>query len=363
MIEIPDYIKDLKPYVPGRTINEIKQQYDLDEIHKIASNENPLGPSPIAVEAMRDAMKDVHRYPDIGAMKLRKRIGEMFNLDVENIAVGNGSEGVLAVAMRCFLHGDDEVITSEGTFIGFQVLARARVNKCEYIPMPKDNYKFDLDGIANAINEKTKLIYLCNPNNPTGTIFTKDEFEKFIEKVPPNVLIIFDEAYYEFASDYPEYPDSMNYRLDNVLTLRTFSKAYGIAGIRIGYGFAHKDIVETIMKVKLPFEPGNVAQEGAYAALGDTEFLERTKHLNKTGMEYLTDEFTRLGMKWFQSYANFIMADFNDEQETVRINEELLKRGVIVRPLTAFGLPGCMRFTIGRNEENEALVKALREVI
>lgn len=362
MIKVPDSIKDLKPYVPGRSIEEIKEAYGLTEIHKLASNENPLGASPKAIEAMQKTFSFVHRYPDIGATKLRNKIAEKFDVNIENVAVGNGSEGIMGVIMRAFLMEGDEMITSEATFIGFQVLARGRANKCIYVQMSRETYKFDLDAILKEINDKTKLIYLCNPNNPTGTVFTKTEFDEFIKHVPDSVLVLLDEAYYEYACHQPDYPDSMHYRYDNVLTLRTFSKAYGIAGIRVGYAFGHKDLIETIMKVKLPFEPGNVAQEGAVAALGDDEFLTKTQELNKAGYEYLTDEFTKLGLKWIPSYSNFILIDLGSEDEVTRVNEELLKQGVIIRPLKPFGLGNCIRVTIGIREENEFLIDALKKV-
>ena len=363
MIKVPDYIRELKPYVPGRSIEEIKKEYHLDTIHKLASNENPLGPSPKALKAMQDAFANVHRYPDIGAIALRTEIAERFNVEIDNVAVGNGSEGIMAVIMRAFLTPGDEIISSEATFIGFQVLVRGRANKCHYVPMPHDTYKFDLDAIANAITPKTKMIYLCNPNNPTGTIFTKEEFDIFIKKVPEDILVLLDEAYYEYAFGREGYPDSMDYRLDNIITLRTFSKAYGIAGIRVGYALAHRDLVEIIMKVKLPFEPGNVAQAGALASLEDTDFLAKTREINSTGYEYLTKEFTALGLKWFPSYANFILIDMGLEADVLTLNEELLEQGVIIRPLKPFGLPTCIRVTIGIRSENEFLVKALKNVL
>lgn len=363
MIKVPDHIRELRPYVPGRSIEEIKKEYNLDIIHKLASNENPLGPSPKALAAMQEAFSSVHRYPDIGATKLRSKIAEKFDVEIENVAVGNGSEGILGVVMRAFLMEGDELISSDSTFIGFQVLARGVANKCIYVPMPSDTYKFDLDAILKEITPNTKIIYLCNPNNPTGTIFTKDEFDAFIEKVPHTVLVILDEAYYEYASGREGYPDSMNYRLDNIITLRTFSKAYGIAGIRVGYALAHKDLVEVIMKFKLPFEPGNVAQAGAVASLDDSDFLAKTREINSAGYDYLTEEFTNLGLNWFPSYSNFILIDLGSEDEVVRVNEELLKLGAIIRPLKPFGLPTCIRVTIGIRSENEFLVEALKKVL
>ena len=366
-MKIPEYIKNLKPYVPGRPIEEIQKEFGLETIHKIASNENPLGPSPKAVEAMLAITGGLNRYPDIGAMELRSKIAEKFNVKIENIAVGNGSEGIMANILRSFLCEGDEMITSKATFIGFQVLARGRANKFIEVPMSSVNYKFDLNAILEQINPKTKIIYLCNPNNPTGTIFTKSEFDDFIKKVPEDVIVIMDEAYFEYAEDKPEYPDSMKYRLDNVITLRTFSKIYGIAGARIGYGFGHKDLMETIMKVKLPFEPGNMAQAGAIAALDDSDFINKSKTLNKEGYKYFIDELTKIAkdkdFKIIPSYANFLMLDLGSPERVNHINNSLLKEGVIIRPLIAFGLPHCIRITMGLKEENEAFIKSFIKYI
>jgi len=366
-MNIPEYIRNLKPYVPGRPIEEIQKEYNLKTIHKIASNENPLGPSPKAVDAMIAAASGLNRYPDIGAIELRTKIAEKFNVKIENIAVGNGSEGIMANILRSFLSEGDEMITSKATFIGFQVLARGRANKFIEVPMSYENYKFDLNSILKHINDKTKLIYLCNPNNPTGTIFTKSEFEDFIKQVPENVLVIMDEAYFEYAEDYQDYPDSLHYRLDNVITLRTFSKIYGIAGARIGYGFGNKELMETIMKVKLPFEPGNLAQAGAIAALDDDDFLKKSKKLNKDGYKYFVEELDNIAVeknfKIIPSRANFLMLDLGSAERVNQINESLLKEGVIIRPLIAFGLPHCIRITMGLKEENEAFISSFKKFI
>lgn len=366
-MKFPKYIEELKPYVPGRPIEEIQREYGLKKIHKLASNENPLGPSPKAVEAMLKITSNLNRYPDIGAIELREKIAQKFNVNIENIAVGNGSEGIMANILRSFLCEGEEMISSKATFIGFQVLAKGRANKFIEVPMVENEYKFDLNSILKQINDKTKIIYLCNPNNPTGTIFTKDEFDDFIKKVPENVIVILDEAYFEYAEHYPEYPDSMLYRLDNVLTLRTFSKIYGIAGARIGYGFGSKRLIETIMKVKLPFEPGNLAQAGAIGALSDTEFIEKSKSLNKKGYDYFFKELSSLSkeknFKVIPSYANFIMLDLGTPERVNSINESLLKQGVIIRPLVAFGLPHCIRITMGLDEENTAFINAFKRFI
>ena len=359
---IPEFIKQLKPYVAGRTIEEIQKEFGLEKVYKLASNENPLGPSLHAIEAIEKCLHDLHRYQDVGATELRTEIAKMYDLKISNVLVGNGSEGIMANILRCFLADDDEMLSSKGTFIGFQVMAKGSGKKFIEVPM-QDGYKFDLDSIAFNITERTKLIYLCNPNNPTGTIFTKDEFDAFIEKVPQNIIVILDEAYFEFAEDKPEYPNSMMYRYDNVITLRTFSKIYGIASVRIGYGFAHEELVENIMKVKLPFEPSLPAQVAAVASLKDNEFLQRSLEVNKSGYKFVTSELTKLDLNWIPSYANFVMIDLGTEERVNEINDKLLRSGIIIRPLKAFGLPHCLRITIGLEEENKAMVSALKKIL
>jgi histidinol-phosphate aminotransferase len=259
------------------------------------------------------------------------------------------------------LHDDDEVLTSQGTFIGLYVLVKAQGIKLNTVPLK--NYHFDLDAIADAVTPKTKIIYLCNPNNPTGTIFTRTEFENFIRKVPEHVLVILDEAYYEFAAHNPEYPDSMRYRLDNVLTLRTFAKAYGMAGIRLGYGLGHEYLIDYVNRIKLPFEPNILAQSAGLAALHDDEYLEHTLLNNEEGMAYLTGEFDKLGLQRIPSYSNFIMIEMGSQEKVARIHEGLLRHGIAIRPLTAFGLPTCWRVSIGLPQENELLIKALKNIL
>jgi histidinol-phosphate aminotransferase len=249
---VPPNIEALRPYEAGRTIVSVRKQYGLTRITKLASNENPLGASPKAVEAMTRTLNGLNLYPD-GGLHLREVLAAQFDLKVENVIAGSGSEGIMSNIIRAFLCDEDEVLTTEAAFIGFQVLARSRGVK--YRAVPYRDWHYDLPALAAQINEHTKIIYLANPNNPTGTIFTRQQFDEFYRHVPERVLIILDEAYFEYAKDNPRYPDSMHYRYDNVITLRTFSKAYGLAGARIGYGFAHEELIRNLLKVKLPFEP------------------------------------------------------------------------------------------------------------
>ena len=244
----------------------------------------------------------------------------------------------------------------------FPILCRTRGIEPTTVPLNSE-YRFDLKALAEAITDRTKLIYLCNPNNPTGTIFTKSEFDRFMKKIPARVLVIQDEAYCEFAATNPEFPDSMDYRYDNVITLRTFSKAYGLAGFRVGYGFGHHELIEALWKVKLPFEPSGVAQAAALAALGDSEYLIEALKINQQGKDYLGRELRRLRVQSYESYTNFLMMVFQSEEQVQYLFLELQKRGVITRPLVQAGLPKCLRVSIGLPEENRRFVDALEEIV
>jgi histidinol-phosphate aminotransferase len=356
---VPPYIESLRPYEAGRTIESVRRQYGLTRIAKLASNENPLGASPLAVEAMTRTLTGLNLYPD-GGLELREVLAREYDLKLENVIAGSGSEGIMSNIIRAFLCDEDEVLTTEAAFIGFQVLARSR--GVRYRTVPYRDWHYDLPALASEINTHTKIIYLANPNNPTGTIFTRQQFDEFYKHVPERVLIILDEAYFEYAKDNPRYPDSMHYRYDNVITLRTFSKIYGLAGARIGYGFAHEELIRNLLKVKLPFEPSTPSQAAGIAALADKEFLHRSLELNARGLRCLTESFKDLGMTVVPSQANFVMTVLPSEQEANRIFEELLSRGVVVRPLKAFGLPNCLRISTGTDEDNQLAVEAMRRV-
>jgi histidinol-phosphate aminotransferase len=353
---VPPYIESLRPYQAGRSAEEVRREYGLERVIKLASNENPLGPSPLSLEAVRECVGRLHLYPN-GGLDLRRVLAERYGLKTDNVIAGSGSEGIMANIIRTFLCDEDEVLTTEAAFIGFQVLARSRGVK--YRTVPYREWRYDLDGLADAVNERTKIVYLANPNNPTGTIFTSEEFERFYRRVPERVLIILDEAYFEYAAARPEYPDSMRYRYDNVITLRTFSKAYGLAGLRIGYGFAHEELIRNLLKVKLPFEPNTPAQAAGIAALGDTGFLERTLALNARGLRFLMESLGSLGFEAVPSAANFVMVVLRGAEEAARFTGELLEKGIIVRPLEAFGLPQCVRISTGTEEENRVAIDAI----
>jgi histidinol-phosphate aminotransferase len=347
----------LRPYQAGRTIESVRRQYGLERIAKLASNENPLGASPKAVAALTQSLGELAYYPD-GGLQIREVLAREFGLKVENVIAGSGSEGIMSNIIRTFLCDEDEVLTTEAAFIGFQVLARSR--GIRYRTVPYHDWHYDLEALAGAITPQTKLIYLANPNNPTGTIFTRQEFDDFYRRVPERVLIILDEAYFEYAKDNPRYPDSMHYRYDNVITLRTFSKVYGLAGVRIGYGFAHEELIRNLLKVKLPFEPSTPAQAAGIGALADKEFLHRSLALNAHGLRQVTESLQDVGLTVVPSEANFVMTVLPSEHDAARLFEELLQQGVVTRPLKAFGLPNCLRISTGTNEDNTMLVEALR---
>ena len=357
---VPPYIEALRPYEAGRSAEPVRQQYGLSRIAKLASNENPLGTSPQALEAIAGSFKSLNLYPD-GGLGLREVLAEKFDLKVDNVIAGSGSEGIMSNIIRAFLGDQDEVLTTEAAFIGFQVLARSR--GVMYRTVPYREWHYDLPALAEAINPQTKIIYLANPNNPTGTIFTRQQFDEFYRHVPERVLIILDEAYFEYAKDNPRYPDSMQYRYDNVITLRTFSKVYGLAGARIGYGFAHQELIRNLLKVKLPFEPSTPAQAAGIAALADREFLHRSLELNARGLKYLAEGLREAGFSLVPPEANFVMMVLPSEQEASRIFESLLAQGIIVRPLRAFGLPHCLRVSTGTDDDNRICLEAFRRTL
>lgn len=355
---VPPHVESLKPYQPGRPPEQLKQELGIDRFINLASNENPLGPPDSVLTAVQDTMKDINRYPESGSLVLRQALADRYQVKISNVAVGSGSESIMANIVRAFLHGDDEVLTSEGTFIGLQVLVRAQGVQLNMVPLR--DYTFDLEAIAAAVNRRTKIIYLCNPNNPTGTIFTRQQFDRFIGRIPEHVLVLLDEAYYEFTADDPDFPDSMSYRLDNVLTLRTFAKAYGMAGLRLGYGLGHEYLIDFINRIKLPFEPNCLAQAAGLAALGDDLYLQRTLENNRSGMRVICNELDRLGLQWVPSRGNFVLIELHAADLVSKVHESLLKQGIAIRPLTAFGLPTCFRISMGKPDENELLIAALR---
>ena len=361
MTLVPEHIKKLSPYIAGKTIESVKEKYGLEKIVKLASNENPIGPSPKSLKYVSELLTENHRYPDPSGYKLKLSLAEKFKLKVDNIILGNGSEGIMSTILRTFLKDNDEIISAKNSFIGFKVLANASGKKVNWVNMK--NYHYDLEGIAEQINKNTKIIYLANPDNPTGTYFTINQFDKFMKNVPDRVLIILDEAYFEYAQFIKDYPDSMFYRYDNVITLRTFSKIYGLAGFRVGYGFAHEDLINNLLKVKLPFEPSISGQAAALGALNDENHLNKSINVNRVGFKKITNALNELKINYINTVTNFITFYFESKERAFECSSFLLERGIIVRNLSSFGLSECVRVTIGTDEENLFFIDGMKKFI
>ena len=358
---VPSYIEKLKNYVPGKPIEEVQRDLGLEDIDKLASNENPIGPSPKALIEIEKSLKKLHRYPDASGYNLRNKLAKAFNIKMENVILGAGSEGIMSTIIRTFLMGNDELISASNSFIGFRVLANASGKKVHWVPMK--NYRYDLKSMLNELNNQTKIIYIANPDNPMGTYITKEEFDAFYSDIPERVLIILDEAYFEYAQSKKNYPDSMNYRYDNVITLRTFSKAYGLAGLRIGYGFAHDRLINNLMKVKEPFEPSLIAMVAGIAAMGDKDFLHKTLMLNRVGYEFLESNLSKLNIITIPSVTNFITTVWESQKKANYITDALLQKGIIVRNLSPFGWANCIRISIGTEEQNNRLISELESIV
>ena len=358
---VPSYIEKLKNYVPGKPIEEVQRDLGLEDIDKLASNENPIGPSPKALIEIEKSLKKLHRYPDASGYNLRNKLAKAFNIKMENVILGAGSEGIMSTIIRTFLMGNDELISASNSFIGFRVLANASGKKVHWVPMK--NYRYDLKSMLNELNNQTKIIYIANPDNPMGTYITKEEFDAFYSDIPERVLIILDEAYFEYAQSKENYPDSMNYRYNNVITLRTFSKAYGLAGLRIGYGFAHDRLINNLMKVKEPFEPSLIAMVAGIAAMGDKDFLHKTLMLNRVGYEFLESNLSKLNIITIPSVTNFITTVWESQKKANYITDALLQKGIIVRNLSPFGWANCIRISIGTEEQNNRLISELESIV
>ncbi len=360
---IPEYIKSLKTYPAGKPIEELAREKGLKRISKLASNENPLGPSPYAVREMTYELWNVHRYPDMHAYDLKSELAKLYQLQTGNIILANGSEGIIGLLARTFIQPGTEVLTSANTFLAFKILFQGAGAKIIEAPMTPD-YRYDVKEIASRISENTKMVYIANPNNPTGTYITKAEFDELMESVPKHVLVILDEAYFEYAQRAAwDYPDSMDYRYDNVITLRTFSKAYGLSGIRVGYGFGHEELIDYLHRVKLVFEPGSIAQKGAIGAINDYPHLDRTLRNNEKRYKELFSYLEKNQLNPLPSVTNFITFSASSEKACFWLYEELLNKGVIIRPLKASGMPEFLRVSIGTKEEMTHFYEAMNELL
>lgn len=356
---IPDYIRGLPVYVPGRPIEEVERELKIHAV-KLASNENPLGPSPKAVDAAKRALADANRYPDGGTHVLRATLAERTGVSAEEIFVGLGSSELIDLAARVLLRAGLQGLTSHGSYAPFSVAIRA--SGAELVLVPQKNFAFDLKAMAKAITPKTGVVYLANPNNPTGTAFSAGELSEFVAQVPNGVLVVLDEAYIHYAPSLNRRDSEELYRKrKNLLILRTFSKVYGLAGMRIGFAIGRPELLSAMNRLKTPFNTSGVAQAGALAALDDREHVERCITTNAAERARLSEGLTKLGLRPVPSSTNFIFMEIGPEAK--EICDELLHLGVIVRPLGWMGFPEAIRISVGTAEENDKCVAALGRVL
>lgn len=358
---VPSNIEDLKPYVAGKTIAEVVDAYKPEKIAKLASNENRLGFSPKVNEAVAAALKTIQDYPDPLARKLKAAIAERNHIQPEQILVGAGSESIISILCRTFFLNKENAITANATFVGFFVQAGIRGIKLKRIPVTAD-YRYDVNAIAAACDDHTKMVYIANPNNPTGTYINKKEFEWLMGTLPEDVLVVLDEAYHEYARHIEDCPRALDYAFPNLISLRTFSKAYGLAGLRVGYAIASEELIRNMMKTKLTFEPGVLAQAAALAAYQDEDFLEKSLQVVEEGKKRLYEFFDEQGVTYVESISNSVMMVLETEEAAVQFTQKMLEKGVILRRLNAFGLPNCVRITIGVRDEMEHFEQTFKEI-
>ncbi|MCR6544097.1 histidinol-phosphate transaminase [Dehalobacterium formicoaceticum] len=353
-------IEKLIAYVPGKPVEEVAREYGITEIVKLASNENPLGTSPKALAAMQQILPSVYMYPEGSSPALRERIAANYGIESDMVIFGNGADNILLLIAQAFINEGDEVIIGDPTFSVYETTTRIMGGRVLKVPLK--NFTYDLAGIKGKISEKTKIIYICNPNNPTGTIVYQDEVAEFMASVPENCIVVFDEAYAEFAQK-TNFPQTIQLVKEqrNVLIVRTFSKVYGLAGVRVGYAVGPKHLLGVLNKVVEPFPVNKVAQAGALGALEDQEFLDEVMRVTEVGKKYLYQEFTKMKMTYAPTFTNFVLVDFKRDAEV--ITKKLLERGIIIRPGQIWQLPTCARITIGTMAQNEKLIAALKEII
>ena len=353
-------IETIHPYQGGKPIEEVQREFGIEDIIKLASNENPIGPSPMAQEAIKRAAAQVNQYPDGNAFHLKNEHAEHLGITPEYLIFGNGSNDVLQIVGETYISPGDEVIYSESAFLVYMLVAI--ICGAKSVVTPRRDYAHDAEAMADAVTDATKAIFIANPNNPTGTMLTKAEIERFMARVPEDVIVVFDEAYYEYV-ERPDYPQTLSYVKEgrNVIITRTFSKIYGLAGLRIGYGIAKPAIIEMMNRVRQPFNCNLIAQAAGRAALNDADHVRRSLESNAAGKIYLYEALTRLGLKYVETEGNFILVQLGRSGQEVA--DALMRKGVIVRPVAAYGFPNSVRATIGKPDENERFITALREVL
>lgn len=354
-------IQSISPYIPGKPVEEVRRELGLKgAILKLASNENPLGPSRLAVKAMRKYLKEINLYPDDGCYLLGKRLALHLGVGEDQLIFGNGSVEIIDFVIKSFVAPGDHVVMADQAFIMYKIAAKVADAKVTAVPLK--NYTHDLEAMAQAVTPQTRVVFIANPNNPTGTMFNQEQARDFLKKVPESCLVVFDEAYYEYIAR-PDFPQSVGLLADhpNLIVLRTFSKIYGLAGMRVGYGIGHPGLVAAIRKVRLPFNVGLIAQVACQAALDDVRHLETSRQTNDQGKEFLYRQFEKMRMSYVPSEGNFILIDPGIDSDLTFL--ELQKLGVIVRPVKNYGFPTALRVTVGSMRQNKKLVRSLRLVL
>lgn len=359
-IPIPSYVYDIPPYTPGKPLEALEREYGIVDSIKLASNENPLGPCPKASEAIADAFRNMHRYPDEPGYALLHRLADRYEIEADQIVIGNGSDEILGLLSLALLQPGDEVIIPTPSFLVYTRVTQSA--GAVPIKVPLKEMAVDLDAVRAKVGPRTRMIFICNPNNPTGAMISKPAFDAFVDSLPPDVVIVIDEAYAEFVRD-NRWSGIGNY-LDTdptIVTLRTFSKAYGLAGLRVGYGVMTAEVAEILNRVRMPFNVNGLAQAAATAALDDTGFLNRTVELVHNELDFLYDELRKRQVRYFPTQTNFFLIDV--EQDAKQVFEQLLRKGVIVRPMTDYGYPQYIRINIGLHDENVRFITALDAVL
>ena len=357
---VPEWIRTLTPYAPGMPVEELERELGIRDSIKLASNENPLGPSPRALAAVAAALPNLHRYPDGSSFYLTQRLAARHGVAAREILVGNGSNELLELVVRSFLRPGDEAVMADQAFVIYRLVVQAAAGVPRVVPLR--DFTHDLEAMARAVGRHTRLVFLGNPNNPTGTIFRRAAWEAFLAAMPGHVIVVADDAYAEYVED-RDYPDTTALRGDGsvpVVTLRTFSKLYGLAGLRVGYAVAPAPLIEVLGRVRQPFSVNALAQVAACAALDDEEHVRRTLATNREGLAYLAEAFRRLGLEYVPSAANFVLVRVGDG---ARVYDALLRRGVIVRPMDVYRFPAHVRVTVGLPAENARFVEALAGVL
>lgn len=361
----PEYVRAIAPYQAGKPISEVAREFGLDEeaIVKLASNENPFGVPESAKEAMAKAAAELGRYPDANAFDLKQALSKRYDVPMEWITLGNGSNDILEIAAKAFVEKGQSIVYAQYSFAVYALAAQGI--GARHIVVPAKNHGHDLDAMAAAIAPDTRLVFIANPNNPTGTFVTGAELEAFLKKVPSNVVVVLDEAYNEFLSAGDQYESAAWVRqYPNLLVSRTFSKAYGLAGLRVGFALAQPELTDLMNRVRQPFNVNSLAQAAAIAALNDKAFLEKSAANNAAGYEQFVEAFKQMGLEYVPSHGNFVLVKVgNDDGAGARVNLSLLKQGVIVRPVGNYGLPQWLRISIGLPQENAVLIAALQKAL